>query len=351
MAKIPSDRPAGSARYNPMARPAAAPPARSAGGAPAAPVGSASGPQAGPARPSHERPEAGLQGDGHPMPLSPAPEPGLGVSPRPALAPLEIPGSPRGPGSPGVESGHASPPSSPFSAWIDLAFAAHDPFGLVALSDDQAGSPARSSGHAKGTGASAAASSHPVAPDSPGTRQLRDLMRLEGETWRAQSQWNGFKLMSPHVADAIQQFQGKVPENVHGILRDSPREHAQIFHDKGRDRLVPGLMRVGTKDSVEVPPDIQLDSAKVNVHSHPYTGHSNSDAPSTADQMVARANPGMEHIVQTPAPDIGETNPYITYSGAVPPRHYTLVPNPKGLPVPPPSPDGEPQFHPKPWTG
>jgi hypothetical protein len=188
-------------------------------------------------------------------------------------------------------------------------------------------------------------------PSSPGTQELRRAKDTEELTGLPQSKGMGFKLMSPNVRDAIEQFEQRVPSNVHGIVRDSPREYGQVFHDFDMGRLRPGIMAEGTSNSVDVPSDVHRPTARVNVHSHPYTGRDHSNFPSISDQMVARSLPNVEHIVQTPAPGPGQANVYLTYSGAVPPRHHVLVPNPNNLPVPPPSPDGSPKYHPMPGEG
>lgn len=133
--------------------------------------------------------------------------------------------------------------------------------------------------------------------------------------------------------------------NIDGFV-NSPTERAQVFHDFGF--VHPGPMVRGDGGSVSVPPDIALPTASVNVHQHPYTGRHRSDSASMADQITARRNTQVQHIVQTPAINVLFSNDYITYSGAFPPRHYTLVPNSQNLPVPPPSPDGVAPFHPVP---
>lgn len=166
-----------------------------------------------------------------------------------------------------------------------------------------------------------------------------------------QSKWNGYKLMSPNVQEAIPQFDSRFPNNVHGMVPDNPREFSQVFHDLGMDKLRPGIVTRGEESSVDIPADIHRPTARVMVHSHPYTGQHYSDIPSIDDQMVARRYPKLEHIVQTPAPEPGKPNVYQIFSGSLPPRYYTLVPNPGNLPVPPHSPDGHARFHPMPGEG
>lgn len=187
----------------------------------------------------------------------------------------------------------------------------------------------------------------PTPPPSPGTQGLLDLQVLEG-TQGPQSTWNGYKRMPPNVPEAIRQFNAATPLNIDGLVMGSPTERAQVLHDYGDGLLLTGRMVRGDGASVSVPPDIAWPTASVNVHSHPYTGQHRSDSASISDQIAARRNPQVQHIVQTPAPDAFAPNDYITYSGAFPPRHYTLVPNPRNLPVPPPSPDGVAPFHPYP---
>jgi hypothetical protein len=187
-------------------------------------------------------------------------------------------------------------------------------------------------------------------PDSPKTRDMKALFDLEIEKREAQSQWNGYKLMSPNVQDAIRQADRNFPPNVEGIPAPSPQEHAQFFHESGQDGLAPGSLVVGVDNRVMLPEDAVLPTARVGVHQHPYTGLHASDIVSMSDQLIARSLPSVEHIVQIPAPAPGEANPYLIFSGAFPPRHYTLVENPSNLPVPPHSPDGNevPPFHPHP---
>ncbi|HLP42614.1 MAG TPA: hypothetical protein VK465_13985 [Fibrobacteria bacterium] len=188
-------------------------------------------------------------------------------------------------------------------------------------------------------------------PGSPGTRELKRAQDLENWTGKPRSELKGFKRMSRHVQDAIPQIEQRFPENIHGVILDLPREHGQVFHDMGMGGLQPGPLLQGTESSVDVSADIHEPTARVYVHSHPYTGKHKGDHPSISDQRIARANPQVEHIVQVPAPHPGAANTYLTYSGAVPPRHYILVPNPDNLPVPPPSPDGSVPFRPMPGEG
>lgn len=70
------------------------------------------------------------------------------------------------------------------------------------------------------------------------------------------------------------------------------------------------------------------------------------------DQLHARVNPYVQHIVQAPAPHAGKPNPHLTYSGDYLPRYHTLAPIPRNLPVPPSSPDANqvPPFHPHPGS-
>jgi hypothetical protein len=164
------------------------------------------------------------------------------------------------------------------------------------------------------------------------------------------STWNGFKLMPPNVKKAILHSDRTFPANVHGSVPGNPQEQALVFHDLGQGRMVPGQLNVGTEGSVQVPRDIKASTAKVYVHQHPYTGVHLHNEPSMNDHLVARAFPNVQHIVQIPARHRIGSNPYITYSGAVPPRFYTLVENPFNLEVPPPSPDrhGILPYHPRP---
>lgn len=173
------------------------------------------------------------------------------------------------------------------------------------------------------------------------------------------STWNGYKLMSRQVADAAIHCDRTFPPNIHGTVQENPQEWGRVFHDMGgRSRgtgvidLVPGPLNIGTDGSVEVPRDISASTATVAAHQHPYTGEHLHNEPSMNDHLIARAFPDVEHIVQTPAAHRHGPNPYIIYTGALPPRFYTLVENPFDLPVPPPSPDGNqvPPFHPYPST-
>jgi hypothetical protein len=182
---------------------------------------------------------------------------------------------------------------------------------------------------------------------------LRDL---QDEYGGGITTWNGYKLMSGHVTDAVRHTRATFPPNIRGEVEGNPQERAQVFHDLGRTNaagktgLVPGRVNIGLEDEVEVPPGIRLPTARVSVHQHPYTGSHNHDEPSLEDHLIARQYPNVEHIVQIPTAHPSEANPYITYTGAVPPRYYTLVENPANLRVSPPSPDGGelPPFHPHP---
>lgn len=189
-----------------------------------------------------------------------------------------------------------------------------------------------------------------MTPESPKTLAMKALMDLENRTPEGQSQWNGYKRMSTNVKDAIRHANQNFPPNIDGIVGPSAQEHAQVYHDSGQDRLAPGSLVVGTDGKVALPEDIKLPTARVTAHQHPYTGNHFSDTVSMSDQLLARGLPSIEHIVQIPARGPQEANPYLIFSGVFPPRHYTLVPNPHNLPVPPHSPDGDqlPPFHPHP---
>jgi hypothetical protein len=185
-------------------------------------------------------------------------------------------------------------------------------------------------------------------------------MNPEPGAERGRSRWNGYKLMNPHITDAVRYGDRAFPSNLDNVVGENPRERSVVFHDPGgneaatgRSGLVPGRMNLGTEAAVEVPPDLGASSARVFVHTHPFTGRHMHDIPSLADHLVARRNPNVEHIVQIPAPRGRATNPYILYTGAIPPRHYTLVENPDNLPVPPHSPDVDrlPPVHRRPETG
>ena len=152
--------------------------------------------------------------------------------------------------------------------------------------------------------------------------------------------------MTPQVEQSIRHFDAQTPLNVNGLTGGV--ETAQVFHEIGPGPLIPGTMEFGTVDSVNRPVDFDYFSARVFAHQHPFSPGYKSESASMGDQIIARENPHLEHIVQTPAPTVLDPNGYITYSGAFPPRHYTLVPNPDNLPVPPPSPDGVAPFHPFP---
>jgi hypothetical protein len=189
----------------------------------------------------------------------------------------------------------------------------------------------------------------PVVPEhDPGIADLQRAAQL-GQ----RSTFNGYKLMSPHVQDAIQQANQLFPANTHGVFNpDNQAERFVAFHDRGQDKLVPGQLNVGNQNSVTVTPDTESSTAKVSVHSHPFTPVSvYYHEPSMADQLFARRLPHAEHIVQTPALP-GEENQYFSFTGATPPRYYRLLPNPDNLPVPPRSPDrAMPPFRTRPVSG
>jgi hypothetical protein len=187
----------------------------------------------------------------------------------------------------------------------------------------------------------------PVSPEAqrsapqplPGPWHDQGMAELEkGEKEGLESRFNGMKRMSPQVRDAIQQVEHLFPANVFGDKR-YPREHAVVFHDLGQPRLAAGKRTVGDEDAVRIPEDVSAPTARVMVHSHPYTGENQTFEPSIADHIAARKHPHLEHVIQ--APMMGGVNTYLLYSGATPPRFYHLAPNPDNLPVPrPDSPDG-----------
>jgi hypothetical protein len=185
-----------------------------------------------------------------------------------------------------------------------------------------------------------------ISPDLPRDPGIAELEKWKKEGLR--SQFNGFKRMSPHVQEAVRQLEYLFPPNIQGKLGNRC-EHGTVFHEIGPSRLISGEQKVGILNSVHVPKDIRYSSARVNVHSHPYTEEPYFNfEPSIGDHLVARQFPGVEHVIQ--APQFLGANQYITYSGATPPRYYFLVPNPDNHPVPrPDSPDGRmPPFRPRP---
>lgn len=196
----------------------------------------------------------------------------------------------------------------------------------------------------------------PMAPDPAALRlertyAMEDRKYEELSTRIPQSRPNGFKLMTPHLREAIAQSQAMFPPNIRGAVMD-PKEHSVVFHEDPRTRrLVPGGRSIGNEGHVQVPGDVTRPTARILVHSHPYTGRHAHDFPSMADQLLARELPDVEHIVQTPAANPDKPNKYRIYTGAYPPRFHTLVENPLDLPASPHSSDdeSEPPFKPHPF--
>jgi hypothetical protein len=156
-----------------------------------------------------------------------------------------------------------------------------------------------------------------------------------------QSLPNGFKLMTRHQRDAIAQTQAMFPPNIRGTVMN-PTEHVVVFHEHPfTGKLMPVGRSSGSESGVGMPADVVCPTARIMVHSHPFTGVHNHDFPSMADQLTARRIPNVEHMVQTPAASAGKPNKFLIYTGAYPPRFHTLVENPDNLPVSPHSPDGE----------
>jgi hypothetical protein len=155
------------------------------------------------------------------------------------------------------------------------------------------------------------------------------------------SQFRGYKLRTPHTEEAIRQAGQVLPPNIQGIESQDKREHGLVFHDHGDGRLVLGSHDVGDRNSVPGPPDLYQPTARVHIHSHPYSPGSAHDYPSMADQLMARENPHVDFLVQIPAQAPGAQSDYVIYKGSYPPRFHLTVPNPGNLPVPPHSPDGD----------
>ena len=195
------------------------------------------------------------------------------------------------------------------------------------------------------------APSHPADPESPRTLMMRNITEVERAAGNPQSIANGFKLMEPHVQDAVRQAQRILPANIPSQPWTMP-EHSIVFHQNPvTGRLEPGSILTGNEVSVPVPYDLEWPTARVHIHSHPFTATPHSISPSMLDQNIARKYPNMDFIVQTPALAPGQPNGYVIYNGAYPPRFYFLVENPGNLPVRPHSPDMNqpPPFKPHPY--
>jgi hypothetical protein len=181
-------------------------------------------------------------------------------------------------------------------------------------------------------------------PDTPYTRKMYEMLQQD-----VTSEFNGYKLRAPHIQEAIRQAELILPRNIQGIEEQPKREHGLIFHDHGDGNLVLGGHEVGEPDSVEVPLDIHQPTARVHLHTHPYSPDRSfhdypgmaHDYPSMPDQVLARAHPAIDFLVQIPAEAPGAQNEYIILKGSHPPRFHLTVPNPDNLPVPPHSPDGD----------
>lgn len=155
------------------------------------------------------------------------------------------------------------------------------------------------------------------------------------------SEFWGYKLRTPHMEEAIRQAEEILPPNIQGVEAQDKREHGLVFHDHGDGTLALGSHDVGDRDAVPAPPDLYRPTARVHIHTHPYSPGSAYDYPSMADQLIARENPDVDFLVQIPAEAPGAKNEYIVLKGSHPPRFHLSVPNPANLPVPPHSPDGD----------
>jgi hypothetical protein len=170
--------------------------------------------------------------------------------------------------------------------------------------------------------------------------------------------------MSRDVAAAVAHCNQTFPTNAYGHGDKDRAYRIQILHNlegpekgPGEIHLTPGPVSTGTgpDGNLNLPPDIGEPTARVAARSKPVKRGGKSSrrdnlVPDMRDQIRARAFPHVEHIMQAPATRRGKSNPYYIYTGALPPRYYTLVDNPLNLPVPPHSPDGDqlPPFHPHP---
>jgi hypothetical protein len=191
--------------------------------------------------------------------------------------------------------------------------------------------------------------SHPV---SPRTARMHQMTAMEASLLKPQSRHNGYKLMPPHLQEAVRQSQQILPPNI-GVPQPNSREYSVIFHQNPMTgRLEAGSRMGGSDNSVDVPLDIYWPTARVHVHSHPYRGTGTESAPSMPDQKNARKLPHIDFLVQSPTTSPGAPNEYTLYKGTFPPRHYTLVENPQNLPVRPDSPDMDsmPPYKPHPYS-
>jgi hypothetical protein len=164
--------------------------------------------------------------------------------------------------------------------------------------------------------------------------------------------YNGYKLMPPHLQDAVRQAQRLLPPNI-GAHQPNPREYSVVFHqDPATGRMHAGSRMGGGEDAIGIPQDLYWPTAKVHIHSHPFVGPETNFGPSMSDQNIARDYPHIDFLVQTPTRAPGAPNEYVLYKGTFPPRHYTLVENPRNLPTRPDSPDLDamPPFKPRPST-
>jgi hypothetical protein len=194
-------------------------------------------------------------------------------------------------------------------------------------------------------------SPQPARPVSPRTAVMDQLVGLEMGSRKPQSRQNGYKLMSPHIQEAVRQSQQLLPPNIAGF-QPNPREHSVVFHQNpATGKLEAGSRMGGNEYSVAAPDDLYWPTAKVHVHSHPYTGTEGDFVPSMGDQNIARKHPHIDFLVQAPTIAPGTPNAYTLYKGTFPPRHYTLVENPHNLPVQPDSPDMKsmPPYKPHPF--
>jgi hypothetical protein len=328
-------RPASPARTSPERRaPTAAPEEATA---PRASATAAAGASRTPASPlSGERPTAGSQDARSPIPTTGPIDPGFPIPTTGSIDP-RYPIPTTGP----IEPGYPMPPPLQPIRPADM------PPPLLPIRN-----PAGSHPHPRNDRpeSSRAGSQTPPARPAPANDPIITEFVMKGQRgWR--SLFNGFKPMSPHVQDAIRQTEQLFPQNTYDVRNPhNQNERAVVFHDRGQDKLVPGPINVGTAGEVQAPKDIADGTARVNVHTHPFTGRRTTYEPSMNDQAVARFYPDVEHIVQ--APSLRGESQYYIFSGATPARHYRLLPNPDNLPVPPDSPDrGMPAFRQRPATG
>jgi hypothetical protein len=241
-----------------------------------------------------------------------------------------------------------------------LAVPERDLIGVPTAPMEQLGSQANTQQSKVGSPASEADSltmlpAHPMNPKLSTDYDNRHEIAIDEAPLDMLSKFLGYKIMHPEMEEAVKQMSTD-PGMLTTMANEDPTvvERCRTYHDDGPNRpLRPGVLGLGGPTSVEIPPDIDLPSARVYLHTHENIGGHDPARPSVVrDVQNAREFQNVQHGILVPPLQPGGVPRPIVFTGANPPRHYFGLENPdpdrfQATPHSPdlsPEPDGTPRF-------